>query len=327
LRKQKSNYLSMGNSESTLQEPLKFFQSMFIENGFQLFKASFFYRYEEYPDVVFDGDKIKYWTVVGDANDNPIEVDVIIDFSKEFESLLLIEQGKFIQSMNKAIDAIVYKDKSPEPFLSRLHNKTVKILSASKSEHLMNIPRMPKTIKYPPINKDYPFVEGIINRMKQEIEKELQYYTKESSSISCNTEKELSPQIQTSMAIPEESPRDKLIMEIFGFLNDGKYISNKDWEYLIAYLKSFVIEYNVPQIDKIFDLQRKHRPLIKFLFYVLFEKLQDTRGYQDRFCEFYIKAFETSAPTEKEIKKRAKKMTQKPTKIPDNLPEIVKKIL
>ena len=318
MRKQKSNYLSMETQKSTPQEPLIFFQSMFIENDFQWYKASFFDKCEKYTDVVVDGNKVKYRDVS--------DAEVIKDFGKEFEHLLLIEQGKFIQNMNRAIDTILLEDKSPIPFLSRLHRKIVEILSVSKSEQMAYLSTIQKTIKYSPVSKDYPFVEGIINGIKQEIEKEQQYYTKEKSPILCDAEEELPPQTETIEVTQEESPKNKLIMEIFGFLNDGKYISNKDWEYLIAYLKSFIIEYKVPQIDKIFSLKRRHHTLIKFLFYVLYSNIQDSRGHQDSFSEFYIKAFEESTPTVEKIKSLSKKMSTKPP-IKDDIPEIVKKYL
>jgi pantothenate kinase len=140
--------------ESTVEEPLAYFQYMFSGTGFIQLKHKILSVYEDMPDYIKDGDKISFTIVVGDGNNDPLEVTKTIDFELELKNELSSEFNTFILNLDKALDSIAIQDKSPVSFLSRLQEKATKILLTSKSKTKF------LTAIFEPVIKDYPFIES-----------------------------------------------------------------------------------------------------------------------------------------------------------------------
>ncbi|MFV0330880.1 MAG: hypothetical protein ACK5KL_13865 [Dysgonomonas sp.] len=267
-------------NKSTVEEPLKYFQWMFVGTGFFQFKHKILLR-------------------------------KTLDFEEELKKELAVEFNMFLRNLDKALDLIALQDKSPTSFLSRLHEKATKILLTSKSK------RKWITTVFEPVVKEYPFVENTLLNILQHIEKEQQAIQPELS--------------KTKTLIPEDIPsqaeytKSDLIDDLFGFLKD-EYISATEWEYLISYLKSFVIEYKIPHINKVLSLDKKKRPIVKYLFYKLYSNLLNSRGHLDDFSQFYLIVFETLTPTEDKIKTVSKKLATEPQNLPNNFPKVNKGI-
>jgi hypothetical protein len=270
---------------STIEEPLKFFQWFFLENKFWIYRDSFLYHYGDYFEATINKDMVSYTTMDEKGNDTITTVD----FKKDLNQRLNREFNLFASNLEQALNRMMINGVAPEPFLGRLYDKAINI---SNSE----------TIKQNPIIEDYPFVENILTQVIDAIKKE-QY-----------------PLVQQKTTEKENS-ENPLIIELFGFLKE-KYISTLEWEYFKSYLNTFLIEYKVPYIEKSFPLLKKHRPMIKWLFYCLYSKVQNSRDFQDKFSELYLKIFETTEPTDKEIKNISAKLSTKPKKLPSDFPYI-----
>ncbi|MDR1706728.1 MAG: hypothetical protein LBR46_01845 [Prevotella sp.] len=301
-------------NKSTVEEPLKFFQWMFLENELFNFKHEILYSHQEEPDFVIDGDKVSYSDVVADNYDNPLDIIRTIDFKVELQKKLIKEYDIFIQSLDKAFDSITYQGNSPDLFLSRLHKKAVNILNATNSKIRLH------TKEFEPIIKQYPFVEDILLNIIHHIEKEQQTIQSVQNTSHIKEVTLISEDIKNQVIYT----KDNLIDDLFMFLKD-EYISTTEWEYLMSYLKSFIIEYKVPHVERVFNVDKRKRPVIKYLFYKLYSSLLNSRNFADKFSEFYLKAFVTLTPTEHEIKNMSKKFAT-PPKLPKDFP-MVNKIL
>lgn len=282
--------------ESTKEEPLKFYQWMFLENGINLYRNSFFAQYQEFSDVIIDKDKISYPDIVGDNYDNPVEITRSFDFRRELEVRLSKEYNKSLKLIKSAIADITFRGSNLSPYLDLLHTHIQELLTQTKT-----------------ISEKYLFVRDLLQHLLTYIKEGQKVIGQVSNGFNI----EEKPLIQN---IGIDS-KDKLIHELFGFLQ-GRYIPDTDWEYLITYLKAFIIEYKIPNIEDLISLPRTNRAMVKWMFYAFYNKLPDNRGIQDKVSELYLRLFETLTPTEKEIKNISKKSSAKPKKLPDDFPSI-----
>lgn len=284
--------------KSTQKEPLKFFQWMFLENGFHSYRSNFFTQFDGYDIIKKDEDEVSYYNNVYNENTGETLYGVVYrrSFSKELEVKLNKEYNNSVKLIKSAIADITYRGNNLSPYLDLLLTHIQELLTLTKT-----------------ISEKCLFVRGVLQNLLTYIKKEQQAVEQISNEF--NTE-----EIHLTQNIEIDS-KNKFIYELFEFLKE-EYIPTVEWEYLISYLKSFIIEYKVPYVETLISLPKTNRAMVKWLFYAFYDKLPDNRGIQDRVSELYLRLFETLTPTEKDIKSISKKLSTKPQKLPDDFPSI-----
>lgn len=288
--------------KSTKKEPLKFFIWLFSDNSLDHYRMLFLYPYCQVSDATMEGEDKVFFTMKAESESGAIfnyQDKHFMDFAKELSTKISLEFDNTKELINQAIADIAFQDNSSSRFLNLQLNILLEIKAKSK-EYITRYPFIQKTLS--------EIEEFIITNKKQYEDCSTQQVT---TSKEDHTEKK-----EVNEIIIYE--KQQLINLIFGYLK-GEYISTKEWERLMKYVNSFMQQYEIPFINPIFHIEKRYLPMMKYTFYILYYKLGDRN--QDKFTEFYLRAFETEHPTEKEIKTISKKMAYKP-KLPENFPQI-----
>lgn len=244
-------------NKSTEKEPLRYFQWMFLEIGFISYKYS--YRNKA-------------------------------DFNTELKKHLTIEFSTFVNNLDKSLDSIAYQDKSPDLFLSRLHQKAKRILNRAKSKTKI------LTIVFEPVIKEYPFIEDILLNILHHIEKEQQSLQSVSNTSNTNV-KEVKQAIDdidaiTNKSIIEFTPTQQLVLGIFGYFKD-RMNPKSEYDRLIECVVSFVDTGIIPdnsfrKFSHIYSVKNEE---IRYTFYVLYGK-NKKKIDREQLCSFIISIFE-----------------------------------
>ncbi|GHV40078.1 hypothetical protein FACS1894179_06040 [Bacteroidia bacterium] len=269
-------------NKSTKEEPLKYFQWMFLENGLNSRRDEFFTQFDEYGFISKDEDNISYYADVYDENTGNIINDAIHkkNFSQELTWSLIIQCKHTLKLIDSAIANISFQDNDPARFL----NLQINIL------HEIQI----NSNKY---TEKYPFITDFLNNIFIYIEKK-QHFLQPVSNISNTNVKEIKQAVDdsidtsTNKSIIEFTPTQQLVLEIFGYFKD-RMNSKQEYDRLIECVASFVDTGIIPdnsfrKFSHIYSIKNEE---IRYTFHILYNK-NKKKIDRKQLCSFIISIFE-----------------------------------
>lgn len=141
--------------KATREEPLKWFEWLFVENGLNSYRDNFFTLLDGYDTISSNGDEILYYHNAYDENTGNTIYDAIHkrNFSKELKQDLNIQYRQTLRLIDEAIASIAIQDKDPTRFLNLQRNTLYNIQIKSK--------------RY---TEKYPFITAILDSIFSYVE-------------------------------------------------------------------------------------------------------------------------------------------------------------
>ena len=151
--------------QSTVREPLKFFEWIFEERNYHEYKHDFFINYDkQYQNVTFTKDKISYWN---DVSSDYEDINFGVEFQKTLNRKLKLSKKR----IDESISTILFNANTPVPFLSYLQ-ATITEIKQSVSL-IMNYYPYSKENDATLIINDYPYVNKILDELEEYVENKL----------------------------------------------------------------------------------------------------------------------------------------------------------
>jgi len=259
-------------NKSTVEEPLKFFQWMFIDANFDSFRLDYLYIYCQQPDAVRNDDIVSYTLIneneAGDIIDNKKS---IFDFAKKLENSLKEEYQTTIKFIDRALANIAFRDNDHTRFL----NLQVNILNDIKVASKIFIEK-------------YPFIEAILN--------DIALYIK----IVQNKDSILNEQNRDECVVGESSteplivnnPVHQSVIQVFGYFKD-RMESEEEYNRLIKHIESFIETQTLPNenFKRFRHIHKIKNEEIRYTFFVLYS-LNKKMINRRLLCEFIKLSFD-----------------------------------
>jgi hypothetical protein len=268
------DYELESSSVSTIKQPLKFFEFLFLNEGVNKFRESFFDYWEKEHEK--NPDNIELFGRICDQVMVPEGIDEYgnlflntIPFSDVLAQRLDDEALNSKSLLNEAAGEMLHKHNDTSVFFNEQKHIAQAILKSGKS-----------------IFKEYPFCKSILLELVEYISDRLPEHQEEhqKENVSVNNEP----------YSPIDTPKD--IIEIFGYLGGmneygQKIMTDSEYTRLISLITVMVKEKGVPEIDSKFERLQITDQLLRFTFYVLHIKLYGQKPRQKFFTQFLKDAF------------------------------------
>ena len=274
----------MDSPKSTVKEPLKFFQWLFMEENFHKYKKIFFEQILDNSQILdFKKDEISYWGVDNNGVDNHLTENFGNELHKVFKRELINAK----RNMDDAINTMLLNGNLPGTFLSYIQ-ETLKDVRTQSEKSLNYYPYHPEEA-FNLIIDDYPFMD--------ETFKQLDNYIARKQSIFSNDKDNLSEanaiSLQETTSNEEENNLDEYsVKEIFGYFK-SRMNSVQEYDRLINHITQFIETGILPS-----ELFKKFKPLrnikkedIRFTFHE-FYKANKNRINRHKYCDFIILSFD-----------------------------------
>ena len=250
----------MINTQATANEPLKFFEDFFLSGGFQKFYDDF---YDDLPnqergyEIAESNALFGYIIVYAPPNDKGVRPQYVVTYIDELERKLEYE---FLISRRLLLDAIL-------EHISKFNDADRKItfwLTNVQDMYSQNVEMF----------KEYPECIRHLNKLVDF----------------------LNARLTNSIKMPLfEIPiiKQTLIKTIFSFLQTNNILSNEAFGKLLHILRIFVIDFSQPKIkdEDLISINKKHKPIVRYCFFVLYDQLTDSRGHREDFVLFLKNVF------------------------------------
>jgi len=251
----------MNQPVSTKKEPLKFFKWMFLENGINYFRDSYFELYY-ITDAKVDNknEKVTYYRPIsGDKEGEIKEVEVVEYFADKLKEKLFGECHHSLELIELAISNIVFQDNDSTRFLNLQQNILFEIQIKSK-EYILK----------------YSFIDELLLKISEHIEKRLCYPTKRTETISTSNVNEVNNQ----------NPVQQLVENIFGYFKN-RMESEQEYNRLIKHIVTFIETQILP--DETFQrfqyIHNIKNEEIRYTFFVLYS-LNKKKINRESLCHF-----------------------------------------
>lgn len=263
-------------NKSTVEEPLKYFRWMFIENGINHYKDSYFESYYlTDAKVDLNDEKVVYFRPISLEE----EVETIECFADKLKAKLESEMSIIKKHIDSAIAKISFQGNNSTHFI----NLQMNILSEIQTNSNKYI-------------EQYPFITTILNNIA--------LYIKKVQTIPLNTNKPevrhgvnedtSSGNIETNIveSTIADNPVQQSIIYIFGYFKD-RMEPKHEYDRLIESITSFVDTGVIPdsgfrKFRHIYNIKSEE---IRYTFYVFYSKNKKKLD-RKKLCFFIISIFE-----------------------------------
>ena len=303
--------------KSTVKEPLKFFQWLFMEGNFHKYKKIFFEQILDNSQILdFKKDEISYWGVDNNGVDNHLTENFGNELHKVFKRELINAK----RNMDDAINTMLLNGNLPGTFLSYIQ-ETLKSVRTQSEKSLNYYPYHTEETFNLTID-DYPFMDETFKQLDNYIARKQSVFSSDTENFSeANV---ISIQAKTSNE--EENNLDEYaVKEIFGYFK-SRMNSVQEYDRLIDHITQFVETGNLPdeqQFQRFRHIHNIDNDEIRYTFYYLLcENKNKAKINRHQLCKFIIMTFDDFSNVAETT--LYKKLSERPSLNEPYIPDFIK---